>query len=51
MAAMEIGMSKGLLPDEPVAGNAYEAEEHLAATFISLPIWAQRQSICSIQRR
>ena len=33
LAAMEIGMSEGLLPDEPVAGNAYEAEEHLAATF------------------
>ena len=45
-------MSEGLVPDEPVAGNAYEAEEHLAA---DLPFRCRfglsGKSICSIQRR
>ena len=33
LAAMEMGMAEGLVPDEPVAGNAYEAEEHLAPDY------------------
>ena len=30
LAAMEMGMAEDLVPDEPIAGNAYEAEAHLA---------------------
>ena len=33
LAAMDIGMRKQLLPDEPVLGNAYEAEDDLSPEF------------------
>ena len=33
LAAMEIGLAEGLEPNEPVAGNAYEAEEHLPVDY------------------
>lgn len=33
LAAMEIGLAEGLEPNEPVAGNAYEAEEHLSVDY------------------
>ena len=33
LAAMEIGLEERLEPNEPVAGNAYEAEEHLPASY------------------
>ena len=33
LAAMEIGLQESLQPDEPVAGNAYEAEDDLPLAF------------------
>lgn len=33
LAAMEIGLEERLEPNDPVAGNAYEAEEHLPASY------------------
>jgi glutamine synthetase len=33
LAAMDLGMAEGLMPDEPVAGNAYEAEDHLPPSY------------------
>ena len=33
LAAMDVGMRKKLLPDEPVLGNAYEAEDDLSSEY------------------
>jgi glutamine synthetase len=33
LAAMDLGMAECLMPDEPVAGNAYEAEDHLPPSY------------------